>query len=85
MAEVQKKSYKVESPLVHDGKSYNPGDEVELTESEAASLAGVVSGDPVLPLYNAPAVTNPAGFPAPEEAITDATVVSEPPAHKKGK
>ncbi len=36
MSKTQK--YRVASPLLHDGKGYQPGDEVALTEDEAAPL-----------------------------------------------
>ena len=36
MSKTQK--YRVVSPLLHDGKGYQPGDEVALTEDEAAPL-----------------------------------------------
>ena len=36
MSKTQK--YRVISPLLHDGKGYQPGDEVALTEDEAAPL-----------------------------------------------
>ena len=34
------KTYKVISPLNHDLEDYAPGDQVELTEAEAAPLLG---------------------------------------------
>ncbi len=55
MSKTQK--YHVVSPLLHDGKGYQPGDEVALTEDEAA------------PLLAANVVETPA--PAPEEAGPD--------------
>ncbi len=39
MSKTQK--YRVISPLLHDGKKYQPGDEVALTEDEAAPLLAV--------------------------------------------
>ena len=39
MSKTQK--YRVISPLLHDGKGYQPGDEVALTEDEAAPLLAV--------------------------------------------
>jgi len=34
----KKQKYRVISPLLHDGKGYQPGDAVALTEEEAAQL-----------------------------------------------
>ena len=55
MSKTQK--YRVVSPLLHDGKSYQPGDEVALTEEEAR---------PLLEVNVVEALT-----PAPEEAGPD--------------
>lgn len=53
----KKQKYRVVSPLLHDGKGYQPGDEVALTEDEAR------------PLLAANVVEVPAS--APEEAETE--------------
>lgn len=34
------KTYQVVEPLSHDGKSYGPGDEVELNDKESIALLG---------------------------------------------
>ena len=65
----KKKTYIVHSPLRHDGKSYQPGEKVSLTEEDAETLlkAGVISTPEPAEKVEDPEKAEKAGAPEKEE------------------